>query len=419
MPKDQSFNDWNNMLGEIYDKTQNYSKSAYEIYCHLAEVTGGFGKYFIKKKNFEIAKGFFPSIFAWCLALIRKVTDNQRKLIEVDKLIYKKFPGLCPYCLKAPCECGENKKPIDASNSHKLKDIISEYSYRNPDERIKSIQEMLKKIYLKTWDKYKKDRESEEGKEKIKLINDKDIAHYNITYLYSRLVEELAEIAESIRFYHLYRSNFENEVADFFAWLFAIISVYNKLYDEPEKNKIDIEEMLWQAYPGFCVFCNMPKCVCRPGPVRELLSRPSTDEYENYDEETQTENQAKLKIHIGMLKDMGILNKSIFPISIIKITISNYSEIKTDKETLVNFLRDLSSILRKKIRYDKDKFYRKTTDELLILCHDTMDKEVQGLKERIENLMGERKLFENYPTIKLIVETNTFTITEELDKILA
>ena len=64
----QSFNKWNIMMSEIYDKTQNYSKSTYEIHCHLTEVTGGFGKYFIKKRDYEEAKSFLTSIFSWGLA---------------------------------------------------------------------------------------------------------------------------------------------------------------------------------------------------------------------------------------------------------------------------------------------------------------------------------------------------------------
>lgn len=414
--KSQSFNDWNKMLSEIYDKTQNYSKSAYEIHCHLTEVAGGFGKYFIKKRKYEEAENFLTSIFAWALALIRKVTDNQKKPLDVDKIIFKKFPGVCPYCLTAPCSCGDpNNK--NTENYKNLKSVIAKYIENNEDpaKRIKDIQKMIGSIYSETWNRYNDVKNK--GTE-IQLEDKKEIAYYNISFLYSRMMEELAEIAEAIRFYHLYKSNFENEIADFFAWYFAIVSIYHELYDEPEKHKIDLEKILWEAFPGVCYFCNMPKCVCRPGPVRELLSKPSIDEYENYDEVTQTENFHKLREHIEKIEGMGDINKKIFPISVLKIILTDYSTAKIDKKQLESFKREIASVLRKRIRYDRDKFYSNEFDELFILCHDTNLKEVEGLYERIEKLIADKNIENLYPTIKFQIKIETFTSIYELKSLL-
>jgi len=422
----QSFNEWNRMLEEIYDKTQNYSKSAYEIHCHLTEVTGGFGKYFIKKKDFKKGEEFLPSIFAWGLSLIRKVTDKQGKLTEVDRLIYQKIPGRCPYCLKIPCECNVATGEKNSSNLNNLPRYVLEYTKNHRDERISDIQMMLTKIYSNTWNRYKIERDKEEKRQElqrkkgetvtdelIKLSSSQQIAYYNISFLYARMVEELAEVAETIRLYHLYKSNFENEIADFFAWFFAIVSSYHELYAEPEKNKIDIESLLWDAYPGVCFFCNMPNCVCRPGPVRELISKPIPEEYENYDEDTQTENLKRLRDHVITIEGMGDLQKNIFPISSIKISVTNYSDIKREKEAYSQFLRDVASVLRKRIRYDKDKFYRKADDELFLLCYDTSSKEAEGYKERIEKLIAEKNIAEIHKPIVFKIEADTFyTLTE-------
>lgn len=43
--KEQSLNDYYEMLFGIYGPTQNYSKSNFEILSHLSEVTGLTGKY--------------------------------------------------------------------------------------------------------------------------------------------------------------------------------------------------------------------------------------------------------------------------------------------------------------------------------------------------------------------------------------
>jgi hypothetical protein len=38
--------------------------------------------------------------------------------------------------------------------------------------------------------------------------------------IYARIIEETSEVGESVRFVHLYPSNFDNELADYLAWFF-------------------------------------------------------------------------------------------------------------------------------------------------------------------------------------------------------
>jgi GGDEF domain-containing protein len=394
--KFQSLNDWNRMLADVYDKSQNYSKNVYEVYSHLSEVTGGFGKYFVKKLEYDEAKKFIPKIFSWGLALIRKVNLTEEDKIEIDRIIFEKFPGVCIACLSAPCGCGfvkeDNKKNITVDDRD---NVVNEFIGKNCKKTgdrygVIDVQNLFTKIYSTTWTN-RADKLNLKGIE-IDLKNDKAKAYFNICFLYDKLVEELAEISESIRFYHLYKTNFRNEIADFFAWFFAIVSMYHLVYDEPDSNKIDLEELLWNAYPGFCVSCKMPNCVCRSGPVRELLSKPSSGKYRFYDEVSQTENKEKLEEHLRKLKNILKSNQTILPIATIKFTLINYSEIKQKefgKEVIDESIKVISNTIRKKIRFEKDRFYRKQDDELLIISNDTFLKESEALKERIEEFLNE------------------------------
>lgn len=392
--KFQSINDWNIMLADVYDKSQNYSKNVYEVYSHLSEVTGGFGKYFVKKLDYDEAKKFIPKIFSWGLALIRKVNLTEEDKIEIDRIIFEKFPGVCIACLDAPCKCSfvkeDNKIDITIDNrDNTVREFIGKNCKKTEDRyRVVDIQNLFLGIYEETW-KNRAEKLNTKGIE-IELKNERTKAYFNICFLYDKLVEELAEISESIRFYHLYKTNFRNEIADFFAWFFAIVSMYHLAYEDPSPNKIDLEELLWNAYPGFCVSCKMPNCVCRSGPVRELLSKPSSGKYRFYDEVSQTENKEKLEEHLKKLKNILQSNKTILPIATMKFTLSNYSEIKNKefgREMIDESIKLISNTIRKKIRFEKDRFYRKSDDELLIISNDTFQKESEALKERIQELL--------------------------------
>lgn len=64
-------------------------------------------------------------------------------------------------------------------------------------------QTMFREIYEETW-------RVEEGHDPVQAI-------------FLRLTEELAEVAEALRFHHLYPENLDNELADFFSWWFALL----------------------------------------------------------------------------------------------------------------------------------------------------------------------------------------------------
>ena len=279
----QNLNKWVEMLHELYGVTQNYSKSVYEVHTHLTEVCGVFAKHMFKKSDYDKAREFLPKMFAWGVALLKVVHPNEN---DLEQVILRKFPGVCPYCGESPCTCWNKEKPT-LDNER----VRNDY-YRNAKSIRRSVNDfqlMFENIYGSTWDDFN--------------INHKE-DHEKIRTPFTRMVEELSEIAEAIRFNHLYPENFENELADFFAWWFCIVSCFPKA--EGSKGLL-AENILWQAYPGFCPYCELIPCFCRPGPVRELMSKPAPGQDHKFDLLTALYNQGAFKEDIEYINNREML----------------------------------------------------------------------------------------------------------------
>ena len=105
--KTQTLNEWVVMLDAIYTGSQNYAKTPYEIHAHLTEVCGVFAKQLFKRKDSIEAAKFVPKIFAWSVALLKKVRPDQANL---EDIVLRKFPNFCPYCLTKPCQCWKGER---------------------------------------------------------------------------------------------------------------------------------------------------------------------------------------------------------------------------------------------------------------------------------------------------------------------
>ena len=349
----QNLNNWVVLLHGLYGSTQNYSKSTYEIHTHLTEVCGVFGKHLLKKNDTEAAISFLPKMFAWGVALLKAVHPEET---DLEGIILRKFPNLCPYCGKSPCNCWNGEKPtLDPER------LRSDF-YRNAPSMRRSandFQMMFGNIYGESWG----DINSKEGRSK----------------LFTRMFEELAEIAEAIRFYHLYPENFENELADFFAWWFGLVSCFS---DESGRGKLLVEDILWAAYPGHCQFCNLNSCFCRPGPVRELMSKPAPGQDHKFDVLTSLYNQTAYNEDIERLA-LGETSTAL-PASCVRIDIDNFKFVndKYGHSAGDATLKHVAAILRSKAR-ERDKVYRVGGDEFGILLMDSTAEEAAGMMKRV------------------------------------
>lgn len=225
------------MLDSIYGQSQNYSKTRYEIHAHLTEVCGVFAKHCFKRNDEASAREFLPKMFAWAVALLKNVRPDKTDLEDV---ILRKFPTACPYCGGRPCKCWLKEKPT--LNDEAVRRLFFQNA-TSARRSLNDFQAMFRSIYESS------------GKN-------------NSEHIFIRMMEELAELAEAMRFHHLYPENFENELADYFAWWFALVSTVRAGNSE---TVLLAEDCLWEAYPGLCPACQMIPCYCRPGFSGSLL----------------------------------------------------------------------------------------------------------------------------------------------------
>ncbi|AMQ17933.1 MazG nucleotide pyrophosphohydrolase domain-containing protein [Thermococcus peptonophilus] len=55
----------------------------------------------IRKRDKEAMEEEFADVLAWLASLANLLG------IDLEEAAKKKYPGVCPYCGKNPCECGE------------------------------------------------------------------------------------------------------------------------------------------------------------------------------------------------------------------------------------------------------------------------------------------------------------------------
>lgn len=385
----QNLNEWSDMLGHIYEQTQNYFKSAYEIHSHMTEVTGAFGKLAFKKRDFDGAAEFLPKMFVWAIALSRKMKIPNG---NIEDSLLMKYPRVCPYCRQPSCTCWSgNKKEIDAEL------VLNLYHQQGPRQgkSVNDFQLMFRNIYGQSWglDNPKKG------------VNDDGFI--SMRSIYTRLVEELSETAEAIRFHHLYPSHFYNELADYFAWWFALVSNFNRFYEDG-RSPILAQDMLWSAYPGFCLDCEMDRCDCRSLPVRELLSKPALNDLAALDSLTQAENRRSFDAKLDDIRS-GKYRVAV-PIACIVLDLDHFKSINDgiSHDAGDTALRIVANAIRQKIR-PRDRLFRLGGDEFAILCPDFSAAEAEGMMQRVSATIKDKPI-KGKKNDKEVVKTITLSV---------
>jgi diguanylate cyclase (GGDEF)-like protein len=361
--KTQSLNEWVVMLDAIYGGSQNYAKTPYEIHAHLTEVCGIFAKQFFKRKDARQAATFLPKIFAWSVALLKKLRPEQANLEEI---VLRKFPNSCPYCLKKPCLCWTGEKP--SLQDEQLRDAFYQRA-TGVRRSVNDFQLMFREIYLQSW------------------VGELDLSTHStdiVRKLFIRLIEEVAEVGEALRFHHLYPENFENEFADLMAWWFAIVSVLPASDDRP----LLAEDYLWRAYPGHCPDCQMVPCLCRPGPVRQLMSRPIPGHDHRFDSLTSLLNQAAFHEDIGLVIKGEV--SLVCPSACVRVDVDHFKSVNDTYGHSAGdeALRQIAALLRRTVR-ERDRVYRISGDEYGILCANFTEEEAAGAMRRVCAALGQ------------------------------
>lgn len=289
------------MLDAIYSGSQNYAKTPYEIHAHLTEVCGIYAKHLFKRKDAAEAAKFLPKIFAWTVALLKKVRPEQGNL---EDIVLRKFPNACPYCLKKPCLCWKGEKPT-------LQDVqLRDAYYQRAPGVLRSLNDfqlMFREIYGASW---------------LSTYDPKTQSAEISRRLFIRLIEEVAEVGEALRFHHLYPENLDNELSDLLAWWFALVST---MPADTGGATLLAEDCLWKAYPGHCPDCQMVPCLCRPGPVRQLMSRPIPGHGHRFDSLTSLLNQAAYNEDIALVQKGDV--PLPYPSACVRLDVDNFKTV--------------------------------------------------------------------------------------------
>lgn len=355
----QPLNDWSAMLHEVFWRSQNYSRSSYEIHSHLSEICGLIGRSLLRRKDATATLDFLAKAFGWAIALVHRVEGEGA---PVQEFLLRKFPECCTYCLQAPCICHEMERQ-PAIQQEELDRRFHRLPKRS--RRMNEFQDMFRSIYEGSWE----------------TLANKQGVYGMRAFLFARLVEELAELHEALRFHHLYETNFRNEIADFFAWWFALVSTMH--VEERQSKMLLAEDVVWSEYPGFCRHCNSVPCRCRPRPVRELMSKPSPSQLAFVDELTGLLNHRAFQTDLTSIAsgDMPLP----MPSACVFIDVDGLKSINERFGHSAGSLaiQHVGTVLRKKLR-DEDRVYRwHEGDEFCAICPDLSIEEATGMFRRV------------------------------------
>lgn len=214
---DSSLNEISRHLSGIYDESNGRNFSPDAMASRIERYVTRIMKAFRKGKTEQIPE-FIPGALSWTLALARRMT------IDAEKLLWEKFPGVCPYCGGQPCECGSGR----ATRRYSFDGLL----IRTPAPKsLAESQVLLNKIY----------------------------PNNTLTDTVIHLGEESGELGEAIENYNGYRvpstfAKIEEELIDVIANLLAVSSC---LDNAPAVSHLTVTE-----FGNGCPVCSQHKCRC-------------------------------------------------------------------------------------------------------------------------------------------------------------
>lgn len=217
----QSLQELRRMLDEIYGKHNLELYSTHDIQNQVWEQKSKVAKR-VRKEDWEGLVVQLAVLSGWLMALWERIG------LDIEEAVWFKYPNICPACFKsAGCSCiGEGLKynPEDSRLNRFRRDT------RNMPKSMPEWQATSKRIYG----------------------NINRIMTAEKTWLH--LDEELGEMSIELRHRNPdeITNKLKEESGDVFFWLLGFA---NRL-------AVDLDEAIWQTYPGECNVCRQEKCVC-------------------------------------------------------------------------------------------------------------------------------------------------------------
>jgi NTP pyrophosphatase (non-canonical NTP hydrolase) len=216
---------------------RNFYRDPESIFAHLVEVVGGLSLVASgKKKAGVVPEEFLAKSLGWWMALCGKVGVK-----SVEALIWTKFPYTCPYCRETPhvpSRCKSVRQQRTSPDWDKLAEMGSHDLAKRPSN-LPGWQKMYDVVYPRS------DQTTHERN-------------------FSRLAEELGELAEGIRVLPIARTYFLSEVADVFAWLMGEANQMDSDKSYPGGHGAFLVDAMNTEYPERCKYCGSQLCKCPP-----------------------------------------------------------------------------------------------------------------------------------------------------------
>lgn len=235
--KQYTLDDLYMMVAFIYSD-RNAERSTIATFSHFTEVCGMLSMHDRRKIREDLSlEDALCKALGWFFPLMAKF-----HIKSVEELIFRKYPYVCPYCRKAPhleAECKQIKGTALTVNHPKLIKAYNENEIHRP-KGLNEWQKMFSEIYPRKVD---------------------DIGISTLG-----LLEELGELAESIRVFDEHPKYFAGEAADIFSYIMGIANEDSLRRSVEDKETFDYEKEFLKRYPGLCVQCGYKICKCPPIP---------------------------------------------------------------------------------------------------------------------------------------------------------
>lgn len=242
--ENQSLDEYITMFEKIYEPIQNVEREFNQILARLLEAIAECSQY-VNKANQKGLADNLPKVFSWYCSLVYKSGIG----VNLSKALWKKFPGVCPYCLSSSCKCTQGKKNL-VVNASELERLAIE-NMRNKPVSLYDWQTMFSKIYPR----------NAEG--------------YDQKIIFAHLIEELGEASEAFRIRYYVPTALESELADIFTWIIGMANFVNSHAIEgsvKEYSNYNFAEQVFQMYKGVCPNCKSIPCICVTNTSRQRIS---------------------------------------------------------------------------------------------------------------------------------------------------
>lgn len=210
--EDSSLDEFQELNKEIYLVMNDRGYSLVEMFSRMHRHVTHILKA-VRKENYEDMEYHLCMALSWAFAIANRFHIN------VSDEMWKRFPGLCPYCLSAPCACRERRK---------IRRKLAGKSNGKRPVSLSDWQEMFAKVYPN-------------------LIN--------VSAMH--LAEEAGEVDEAIRNYGATRKDewFKKVVEELIDLITNIFGVANCL-------KLSINISMAGYFANGCPGCHKWPCCC-------------------------------------------------------------------------------------------------------------------------------------------------------------